>query len=152
MRAEYYDWHWRTPHDLTQSLQAIHPRHFQIERDHVGMKLLDFYQRERAIHSSRYDFDGRITLENCGNKFPHESGIIHYENAYSFAHAMASRGVVRAKRVATAATLIIKTTVPSPRIEAPLTKSLETISSGRALITNSSSPTRLSTTKPNRFS
>src|SRR6266702_73223 len=55
-------------------------------------------------------------------------------------------------RESTAGTFKMRTTVPSPRMEAPLTRSLETISPGSALITNSSSPTRLSTRRPKRFS
>ena len=60
----------------------------------------------------------------------------------------------RIERVAasTAGTLRIRTTVPSPRIDAPLTKSLAMISDGSALMTSSSSPTRLSTSRPKRFS
>ena len=61
-------------------------------------------------------------------------------------------GRTRESRDSTAGTFRMRTTVPSPRIEAPLTRSLETMSLGSALMTSSSSPTRLSTTRPKRFS
>ena len=57
-----------------------------------------------------------------------------------------------ANRATTAGTFRIRTTVPSPRMEAPLTRSLDTMSLGSALMTNSSSPTSESTTRPKRFS
>ena len=44
------------------------------------------------------------------------------------AHAMAPRGMARERRESTAGTFRIRTTVPSPRIEAPLTRSLEMMS------------------------
>ena len=59
----------------------------------------------------------------------------------TFFHAMAPSGIARERRESTAGTFKINTTVPSPRIEAPLTRSLATISFGRALMTSSSSPT-----------
>src|SRR6202048_2945171 len=116
------------------------------------MKLFDFFQRERAIHGRADDFDGRIPFEDRGNKLPHKRGIIDDQNSDALAHAIAPREVARERRESTAGTFRISTTVPSPRMEAPLTRSLEMISPGSALITNSSSPTRLSTTRPKRFS
>src|SRR5439155_22652875 len=90
--------------------------------------------------------------EDGGDQLPHEGGVIDDENSDALAHAIAPSGVARESRERTAETFKMRTTVPSPRMEAPLTRSLETISPGRALITSSSSPTRLSTRRPKRFS
>src|SRR6266853_1819742 len=152
MRAEDDHRHGSTAHNQTQGFQAIHSRHFQVESDDVWVELFDFLQCERAIHSGADHFDGRIPLQDGGNKFPHECGIIDDKYSDALAHAIAPKGVARERRERTAGTFRISTTVPSPRMEAPLTRSLEIISVGSALITNSSSPTMLSTISPKRFS
>src|SRR6267378_7950129 len=152
MRAEHDHRHGSAAHNQAQGLEAIHSRHFQVERDDIRVELLDFFQRERAIHGGADHFDGGIPLQNGGNEFPHERGIINNEDSDALAHAIAPKGVARERRERTAGTFRISTTVPSPRMEAPLTRSLEIISVGSALITNSSSPTKWSTTRPKRFS
>src|SRR5216683_549557 len=140
------------PHNKTQRLHAVHARHVEIKRHDIRLQLFNFFQSECAVHGGANNFDGRFARENRGDQFPHKSGIINNEDSDAFTHAMAPRGVERTRRERTAGTFKIRTTVPSPSMEAPLTKSLETISPGRALITNSSSPTRLSTRRPKRFS
>src|SRR5579863_4382225 len=128
-------------HDQAQRFHAVHARHFEIESDHVGIELGDFLQSEGAVHGGADDFNERVALNDFGNEFPHEGGIIHDEDSNAFAHAIASRGIARERRERTAGTFKIKTTVPSPRMDAPLTRSLATMSAGKALMTNSSSPT-----------
>src|SRR5229473_1386113 len=152
MRAEHDHRQRRAAHNQAQRFHSVHPRHFQVECDDVGMKLLDFLQREGAVHRRTHHFDGWVALENRGDELAHQCGIIDDEDADPLAHAIAPRGVARDSRERTAGTFKIKTTVPSPRIEAPLTRSLEMISLGSALMTSSSSPTRLSTMSPKRFS
>src|SRR5260370_6420487 len=119
-----------------KGLHAIHARHVEIERHDIRLQLFNFFQSECAVHGCADNFDGRFARENRGDQFPHKSGIINDKDSDAFTHAMAPRGVERTRRERTAGTFRIRTTVPSPRIEAPLTKSLETISPGRALITN----------------
>src|SRR5450755_435787 len=152
MRAEQDHRQRRSAHDQPQRLHAIHARHFQIQRDHVGAQLFDLLQRERAVHRRPHHFNGRIAGQNRRNQLAHQRGVVYDQNADGGAHAIAPSGVARESRASTAGTFKISTTVPSPRIEAPLTRSLDTISVGSALITNSSSPTKLSTSKPKRFS
>src|ERR1035437_5654763 len=118
----------------------------------IRTRLFDCFQRERTVHGRANDFDRRIAGEDRRNKLAHQRRIINDENANPFAHAMAPRGEVRFSRESTAGTLRMRTTVPSPRMEAPLTRSLEMISLGSALMTSSSSPTVVSTNKPKRLS
>src|SRR6267154_106469 len=152
MRAEHDHRHRRAAHNQTQGFQAIHSRHFQVESDDVRVELFDFLQREGAIHSGADHFDGGIPLQDGGDELPHQRGIVDDKYSDALAHAIAPKGVARERRERTAGTLRISTTVPSPRMEAPLTRSLEIISVGSALITSSSSPTILSTMRPKRFS
>src|SRR5271154_4297369 len=153
MRAEKNDGHGRALHDQAQRFHAIHARHFQVEGDDVGMQLFNFLQSESSIHGCADHFDVRVAREDRGDQFPHQGGIIHDENFDAGgAHAMAPNGRERDRRERTAGTFKMSTTVPSPRMEAPLTRSLEIMSLGSALMTSSSSPTMLSTTRPKRFS
>src|SRR5712664_2024523 len=137
---------------LHDALPIFHARHFQIERHDIRLKLFNFFQSKCAVHRGSDDFDGRIARENRGNQFPHQRGIVNDEDSNTFCHAMAPSGFARERRDRTAGTFKMRTTVPSPRMDAPLTKSLDMISAGSALMTNSSSPTRLSTRRPKRFS
>src|SRR5258708_11736246 len=152
MRTEKNDRNRRALHDQAERLHPIHAGHFEVESDDVGAQFFNFLQRECAIHGRSDHFDGRISGKNRGNQFPHQSGIVNDENADAFAHAIAPSGVARERRERTAGTFKIRTTVPSPRMEAPLTKSLAMSSPGSALITSSSSPTIWSTSKPKRRS
>src|SRR6266481_8012900 len=152
MRAEDDYRKGRATHNRAQGFQAVHARHFEVEGDDVRLEFSDLAQGEGAVHGGADDLDVRIALEDHGNQLPHESGIVDDQDSDAFFHAIAPRGRDRDSRERIAGTLRIRTTVPSPRIEAPLTRSLATISPGRALMTSSSSPTMLSTTRPKRFS
>src|SRR5438477_7773984 len=152
MRAEEDDRQRSAPHDKAQHFHAVHARHLQVERNDIRLQLFNFLQSESAIHRCADNFDGRIARKYRRDPFAHERGITDDRDSDTFARAIAPSGVARESRERTAGTLRMRTTVPSPRMEAPLTKSLETISPGSALMTSSSSPTRLYTTRPKRFS
>src|SRR5882724_13440548 len=152
MRAKQNDRQWSAPHDQAKRFHTVHARHFQIERHDIRLKLFNFFQSKCAVHRGSHDFNRGIARENRGNQFPHQRGIVDDQDSNTLCHAMAPSGFARERRDRTAGTFKIRTTVPSPRMDAPLTKSLEMISAGSALMTNSSSPTRLSTRRPKRFS
>src|ERR1700693_1989505 len=126
MRAEHDYRQWSAAHDHSQRFDAVHARHFQVQRNHIRTQLSDFTQGKSSIHRGTDNFNIRIPLQNNWNQFPHQRGIIDNQDSDSILHAMAPRGIDRDNRVSTAGTFRINTTVPSPRIEAPLTKSLET--------------------------
>src|SRR5205807_6878858 len=128
-----------------QRFEPVHPRHLQIERDHVRLQVCNFLQREGSVHGRSDDFDVRIPGQNARYQLAHERGIVHDKNSNAFAHAVASKGSARDSRASTSGTLRMSTMVPSPRIESLLTRTLEMISLVSALVTNSSSPTRLPT-------
>src|SRR5258708_30418674 len=151
MSAEENDRERSAPHDEAQRFNAIHAGHVQVQGDHIGLQLFNFFQRKCAVHSGANNFNGRFARQNRGNQFPHESGIIDDENSDTVAHAIAPRGFARASRERTAGTFKIRTTVPSPRMEAPLTKSLETITVDSALITRPYTRTRIWQLKPKWF-
>src|SRR5215470_1051110 len=141
MRANQNDGQRRPTHDQTQRFHAVHPRHFEVERYRVRSQLFYLLQRKRAIHGGADHLDLRVARQNVGYQLPHQRGIIHHQYSDTFVHAIAPSGIARERRERTAGTFKISTTVPSPSIEAPLTRSLAIMSAGRALMTSSSSPT-----------
>src|SRR5208337_3337615 len=150
--AEHDDGKRSVAHDHAQGFDTVHAGHFEVQGDDIGMQFRDFTYGKGAIHGSADDLDVGVALKNNGDQFPHQSGIIDHQDFDALFHAMAPKGSDRDNRERMAGTFKNRTTVPSPRMEAPLTRSLATMSPGRALMTSSSSPTRLSTTKPKRFS
>src|SRR4029077_4379980 len=109
--------------------------------DDIRMELFDFFQRESAVHGGSYDLNLRVARQDVRDELAHQRGIVHHQDSYAVFHAMAPSRIERERRESTAGTFKIKTTVPSPRIDAPLTRSLATMSAGNALMTSSSSPT-----------
>src|SRR5205814_10428579 len=107
----------------------------------LGLELLDFLQPKCSVHSSSHYFNVTIALQNLRNQLAHERGIIYHQHPDLLTHAVAPMALrIRASREITLAIFKIRTTVPSPRIEAPLTISVATRWSSRALMTSSSSP------------
>src|SRR5438105_852297 len=97
--------------DLAQCLEAIHTRHLEVERDNVRPKLVDLLESEAAVHGGADNLDGVVALENLRNQFPHESGIVYYEDAHRFAHACAPLAPSRPMRPTTAWIFRMSTTV-----------------------------------------
>ena len=121
VRADDDHRHAMLARDLAQHLDAVHARHFEIERHDVRVQLLDLSQADHAVHGRADDFDGWVALQHLRNQLAHERGIVHDEHADFFAHAVAPTAGIRERCETTAGTFRISTTVPSPRIEAPLT-------------------------------
>src|SRR5947209_16454609 len=118
------------------------------------MQLFDLFQAEFAVHGGAHHGDAGILREDLRYQLPHQSGIIDHQNTDRSAQAVAPFVVPGTacglpSRFTTALMLRMSTTVPSPRMEAPLTRSVATKWSSSALMTSSSSPTSLSTTNPN---
>src|SRR5690348_9778858 len=131
-------------HDLFQHVEPAHARHLKIKGDHLRFQFFDFLKAEVAIHGSAYNLDGVVGLQNLRNELPHQSGVVNHQHAYRLcAHWRTSAALllalretiadcatwvpVFAKRSITAARFMIRTTRPSPRTEAPLTKSVATV-------------------------
>ena len=107
--------------NLAKHLDAVHARHVQIERHDLGMEFGNLLQANGPVHGRANDFDGGVALQHLRDEFPHQRGVIHNQNADFFAHAVAPTAGIRARCEITAGIFRIKTTVPSPRMEAPLT-------------------------------
>src|SRR4029077_1343769 len=171
MRTHYDHRQWMPAHDFFQGVDAVHPWHLQIESDHVGLQLFVLLQAEGAAHRRSHHLNRRVGFQHLRDQLPHQGGIIHHQHAY-LAHACppvalrasrarsawftrspelvrpASCGRIRATCSTTAGRFSMSTTFPSPRIEAPFTRSVEKVWSSKAFMTNSSSPSKASTIRP----
>src|SRR5216684_1509888 len=89
----------------------------------------DLTKHEGPIHGCAYDFNVLITLQNLREQLAHERGIVYDQHSYFFvAHAVAPffpeySPIPRSlpSLEITAAMFSTRTTVPSPKMEAPLT-------------------------------
>src|SRR6266498_1561216 len=155
-------------HNFLQHLKPAHSRHFQIERNHLRPEFVELFQTEIPIDRGAHHLDRIVSFENLRDELTHQRRVVHHQHADWFGTHCRTSGAARAvrsvsarnnpdgallasadvKRSTTAGRFTISTTRPSPRIEAPLTKSVAIVWSSRALMTNSSSPSSASTISP----
>src|SRR5579859_3931598 len=167
MRADHDHRNAVAAHDLLQHVEAAHARHFEIKGDDLRLEFLNLLQTEVAVHGGADHVNRVVGFDNLRNQLAHERGIIDDQDAdWRCCHCITSGNlfwIFRAgitggaaallptgavKRSTTAARFMISTTRPSPRIDAPLTKSVAMVWSSSDLITSSSSPSSESTIKP----
>src|SRR5205823_14685258 len=102
----------------------------------------NFFQSEVAVHGCTHDVDGIIGFENLRNELAHQGRVVDYQNsdrlcvhcrtsaekllpaAAAMTFERATSVPLRTNRSMTAARFMISTTRPSPRIDAPLTRSV----------------------------
>lgn len=73
-------------HQLAQKGDAVHLRHFHIERDDVGDFLAQFSRRHEGIAGRAYDFDVRIRRQDGRQGLADAGGVINDQNANFAAH------------------------------------------------------------------
>jgi hypothetical protein len=52
------------PHQLVEELQPVHLRHLDVERDHVGIQLLDHVARLEGVGRRAHDLDVGLLVED----------------------------------------------------------------------------------------
>ena len=82
-------------HEDFQERDAVHPRHLDIEREHVGLELDNFVPRDKRVDRCADDFDLRIRIERVAGQLAHDRGVVHDENADFAAGEAGSRGQSR---------------------------------------------------------
>jgi len=73
-----------SPHDLPEHSR---PSILGISRSSVTtfrMQFANFFLVPTTSIRGSHDFNGRITLQQLGNQFPHDRGIVHYQHANRF--------------------------------------------------------------------
>src|ERR1700682_4667795 len=174
VRTDHNHRHRMAAHNFLQRIDAVHAGHLKVERHHVGLQFIDLLKTKSPVHGGADDLNRFIGGQHLRDEFSHQRGIVDHEHAHRVllhdwppaAAPIATRkrsvcvnrrplfaspaccGRMRAKCSTTAARLRISTTRPPPRMEAPETRSVEKVWSSNALITSSSSPSRVSTIKP----
>ncbi len=92
-RADHDDRHGRLPHDLLKRGEPVHPRHLDVEREHVRPKLGDTLDSLDAVASLAHHDDVGIGSEMPVDEPAHEDGIVrHYDADWVGRHAVDVRG------------------------------------------------------------
>src|SRR4051794_20562200 len=134
-----YDNRWQRmfPHYFLQRFHAIHAWHVEVERNHVGLQVRDLFQRKCAVHRRSYNLDRALAFNQLRDQLPHKRGVVDNENSNWLLHTAAPTPVARdndgngalagiltlATRSNSAGVLRMRTTAPSPMMDAPLTRS-----------------------------
>ena len=73
-------------HNLPQEGDAVHARHFDIERDDVGQVVLNTLRRDEGVGRRAHDADVRIALEYADQGLAHRGRVIDDQNLDLTAH------------------------------------------------------------------
>ena len=66
-------------HQPAKEGEAVHDRHLEIERDHVGAMFHHLFDRVFAIDRSRDHFDLRVRLQHAGERDAVVGGVVDDE-------------------------------------------------------------------------
>ncbi|PAV70594.1 hypothetical protein WR25_01976 [Diploscapter pachys] len=77
-RRQHDDGHGAQAHDLFEEVEAVHPRHLDIERDDVGVERLDHLARGHRPVGGADDLDIRILRQAVRHHRPHRRRIIDH--------------------------------------------------------------------------
>ena len=75
-RGDHDHGHRAQRHQLLKKGDAVHARHLDVERQHIGVKLLDLLARDDWIGNGAHHLDFRIGGQHAANHVPHERGIV----------------------------------------------------------------------------
>ncbi len=76
---------------LTQFAEHAQPVdlwHLEVERDRIGMKLIDFLERSPAVGRGTHDFDGRLQRERIADHLAEEHRIVNDKHAHKMSHSI----------------------------------------------------------------
>ena len=79
--ADHHHWHRMVLHQDPQEGQPIHPRHLEVERDHVGGEPHDLLAGYVGIAGRSHHLDPGVEIEAIGDRLPHECRIVDDEHA-----------------------------------------------------------------------
>ena len=75
---------WRTRRSTSQT---VHLRHFDVESDHVRIRLRNALKRDRTVCSDAHNLDVRIFLEHVADQPPDDHGVVHHQDANALTRA-----------------------------------------------------------------
>src|SRR5260221_6713694 len=76
-----HDWHGILGHEFLEKGQPVHPRHFQIQKDHIREKLLHLVKSDERISRHIYT-KSALFGEYRHQDLPHDARIIDNEDIY----------------------------------------------------------------------
>lgn len=72
--------------DLANGFEAVHLRHGQVEKNHVGLVFFDVLESLEAVASLMADFNARLSFEQGANAAANDGVIVGDENPIRFGH------------------------------------------------------------------
>jgi hypothetical protein len=76
-RRHHHHRHGPQAHQPFEKIQAVHARHFHVQRQHVGVVLLDQLARHQRVGRGGHDFHVGVGVDDLGHQAPHQGGIVH---------------------------------------------------------------------------
>jgi hypothetical protein len=66
---------------ILQKREAVHARHLEVEREHVGVEFLDLVAGGVGVDRGADDFDVGIGFERIAHEFADDGGVVHDQDA-----------------------------------------------------------------------
>jgi hypothetical protein len=88
---DHHHRHGAQPHDLIQELQPVHIGHFDVQREDVGIQLLDGRAGLQRIGGGADDFDFGVRLQGGRDQAAHGQAVVHDQNFDAIGHQAAPR-------------------------------------------------------------
>ncbi len=88
-RRHHHDRHRPQAHQLLEEVEAVHARHFDVERQHVRVVLLDEFARDERVGRGRHDGHVRLAIDDFRHQAADQRRIVdaQYLDLLHSAHA-----------------------------------------------------------------
>ena len=80
-RTHNHDRQWVVLHQDTQECESIHARHFQIQREYIGLESYDFFSGHIGVARCSHHFNLWILAQRIGDGFAHKCRVVNDEHS-----------------------------------------------------------------------
>ena len=82
MQGYHENWNvWGLPSDLSRGVQTVHFGHLKIKNDHIGQRLLRFFDRFSTVRRLRAHAPLLLLFQQVSQTTAHEFAVVYDENA-----------------------------------------------------------------------
>ena len=90
-RGHHHHGHGPQPHEIREEGDAIHARHFHVEREHVRFQFLDALASHERVAGRAHDFDVVRGLQYLDQDLAHQRRIVDHEDFDFLAHGQSGK-------------------------------------------------------------
>ena len=83
-RRDHHHRHRPQPHQPGQEIEAVHARHLDVERDHVGREFADHLARDQRVAGRADAFHVALAVDDFGEQAAHQRRIVDHHHADLF--------------------------------------------------------------------